>query len=54
MNATNSGKYYISFLDAYSKFTWLYLLHSKSQVLVAFKTFKLLAENQIGLKIKTI
>ena len=39
------------FLDAYSKFTWLYLLHSKSQALAAFK---LLIENQTGLKIKTI
>ena len=54
MHATNGEKYYISFLDAYSKFTWLYLLHSKSQALVAFKTFKLLAENQTGLTIKTI
>jgi len=54
MHATNGEKYYISFLDAYSKFTWFYLLHSKSQVLVAFKTFKLLAENQTGLTIKTI
>jgi len=30
------------------------LLQSKSQALVAFKTFKLLAKNQTSLKIKTI
>jgi len=54
MHATNGEKYYIPFLYAYSEFTWLYLLHSKSQVLATFKTFKLLDENQIGLTIKTI
>jgi histone deacetylase 1/2 len=28
--------YYISFVDAYSKFTWIYLLKSKSDALVVF------------------
>jgi len=51
MYAMNGEKYYILFLDAYSKFTWLYLLHSKSQALPAFK---LLVENETSLKIKTI
>lgn len=52
--ANNGASYYISFLDAYSKYTWIYLLHTKSQALAAFERFKLFSENQTGFKIKTI
>ena len=47
-------QYYISFVDACSKFTWLYLMHAKSQALDIFLKFKLLVENQLGHKIKNI
>ena len=47
-------QYYISFVDACSKFTWLYLMHAKSQALDIFLKFKLLIENQLGHKIKNI
>jgi hypothetical protein len=32
-------KYYVNFIDDYSKFTWLYLLRSKSEVLKYFLKF---------------
>jgi len=33
VSSSNGSKYYIAFLDAFSRYTWLYLLHSKSQVM---------------------
>jgi hypothetical protein len=32
-------KYYVSFIDDYSKFTWLYLLKNKSDVFHTFHEF---------------
>jgi histone deacetylase 1/2 len=40
--------YYISFVDAYSRFTWIYLLKSKSDALLIFKQFKSMVELQFG------
>ena len=48
------ARFYISFLDAYSKFTWIYLLSNKSQAFATFMTFKNLVENQLGKHIKSI
>lgn len=44
----------MSFVDAYSKFTWLYLLKSKVKALSTFKQFKSLVELQHGLPIKVV
>jgi hypothetical protein len=32
-------KYYVSFVDDYSKFTWIYLLKNKSDVFARFHDF---------------
>jgi hypothetical protein len=32
--------YYVSFIDDYSKYTWIYLLQRKSDVLLFSKTFR--------------
>lgn len=37
VTSTNDFQYYILFIDDYSKFTWLYLLKHKSDVLDVFK-----------------
>jgi len=54
VEATSGVKYYIAFLNAYSKYTWLYLLHSKSQFSYVFTRFKQYDENQTNYKIKYI
>jgi histone deacetylase 1/2 len=46
--------YYISFIDAYSRYTWIYLLKSKSDALNIFKQFKNMAELQLGHPLKTL
>jgi transposase InsO family protein len=45
-------KYYVIFVDDYSRFTWLYPILNKSEVYQCFVKFKLLVENQFGTKIK--
>lgn len=41
----NGYKYYISFIDVYSRYTWLYFLESKSQAFAAFIQLKLMLKN---------
>ena len=44
----------MSFVDAYSRFTWIYFLKNKSDALSVFKQFKSLVELQFNKKIKAI
>jgi transposase InsO family protein len=44
--------YYVSFIDDYSRKTWVYFLKSKDEVLGMFKEFKALVENLFERKIK--
>ena len=54
VKSSNDFQYYVLFVDAYSKFTWLYLLKHKSDVLEVFKFFKAFVENQLNSKIKIL
>ena len=53
MNSHCQFRYYISFVDAYSRFSWIYFLKNKSDALSVFKQFKSLVELQFN-KIKAI
>jgi 5'-3' exoribonuclease 2 len=44
--------YCVSFIDYFSRNTWIYFLRKKSEVFDKFKEFKALVENQIDKKIK--
>lgn len=46
--------YYITFVDTYTKFTWIYFLKAKSDALKAFTQFKALIQNQFQASIKAI
>lgn len=54
MPSSKGCKYYMSFIDDYSRFTWIYFLSAKSQALDVFKEFKLKVENQLNRKIKAL
>ena len=45
--------YYVSFIDDFSRKTWIYFLKSKDEVFIKFKEFKSLIENHTEKKIKT-
>ncbi|KAL5824162.1 hypothetical protein ACOSQ3_020225 [Xanthoceras sorbifolium] len=47
-------KYFISFIDDYSRYMYLYLLHNKNEALNAFKIFKAEVEKQCGKQIKIV
>jgi hypothetical protein len=47
-------KYYISFIDDYSKFNWIYLLRHKSEVSKYFFEFQKLVEHMLDRKIITV
>ena len=42
--------YFVSFIDDYSKFTWIYLLRYKSEVFQCFHDFQSLVERQFNRK----
>jgi hypothetical protein len=46
--------YYLSFIDDYSRKTWIYLLKEKNEVFGKFKEFKALVEKLIEWYIKTL
>jgi transposase InsO family protein len=46
--------YYVSFINDYSRKTWLYILKSKDEVFNKFKEFKALIENLSERKIKIL
>uniref|UniRef100_A0A251TCA0 Putative copia protein n=1 Tax=Helianthus annuus TaxID=4232 RepID=A0A251TCA0_HELAN len=56
MNTPSIGgcKYFITFIDDFSRKTWVYFLKLKSDALRYFKNFKQQVENQIECKIKGI
>jgi hypothetical protein len=47
-------KYYVSCIDDFSKFTWIYLLKFKSKVFQKFQEFHALVEQQFNRKILSI
>lgn len=47
-------QYYVSFIDDYSKFTWIYLLRYKSEVFQKFHEFQAMVEKQFDRKILTM
>ena len=51
ISSINSFRYYVSFIDAYSRFTWFFPLKHKSQVLSSFMHFKNTMENLLGITI---
>jgi len=46
--------YYVTFIDDYSRKSWIYCLKAKDEVLSKFKEFKAVVENHSEKKIKTL
>ncbi len=47
-------RYFVIFIDNFSRKTHVYILKMKGEVFDKFKAYKVLVENQIGMKIKTL
>ncbi|GMI70291.1 hypothetical protein HRI_000698400 [Hibiscus trionum] len=50
----NGQQYFITFIDDYSRYGYLYLIHEKSQSLDVFKSYKAEVENQLNKRIKKV
>ena len=50
----NGHTYFSTFIDDYSRYGYLYLIHENAQALEVFKIFKAEVENQLGKKIKAV
>jgi len=50
----NGNRYYVSFIDAFSKFTWLFPISHKSKVLNVFLKFQIMVERLFNTKIKNV
>ena len=50
----NGQQYFITFINDYLRYGYLYLIHEKSQSLDVFKAFKAEVENQLDKKIKAV
>ncbi|GKV38975.1 hypothetical protein SLEP1_g46821 [Rubroshorea leprosula] len=50
----SQNRYFILFIDDFTRITWVYFLGSKGQALPVFKNFKALVENQSGCRIKKL
>jgi hypothetical protein len=50
----NGYKYYVSFLDSFSRYTWLYPMHKKSDAFNIFLKFQLYVERFFNAKIKSV
>ena len=50
----NDKQYFITFIDYFSRYSYLYLIHEKSQSLEVFKSFKVEVENQLKKRIKNV
>jgi hypothetical protein len=52
--STLGYNYYITFVDAFSRFTWIYLLKSKSDAFPIFQQFRSMVELQFGFPLKAV
>jgi transposase InsO family protein len=50
----NNNRYFILFIDDFSRMTWVYFIKEKSEVFGIFKKFKTLVEKQSGKHIKKL
>ena len=50
----NGQTYFITFIDDFSQYGYLYLIHDKSQSLDVFKNYKAEVENQLNKRIKRV
>ncbi|KAG8497686.1 hypothetical protein CXB51_007144 [Gossypium anomalum] len=51
---SNGFRYYVAFTDAFTRYTWVYFLTKKSEVLTVFPLFHRRVERTLGCKLKTL
>jgi transposase InsO family protein len=52
--STSGMKYFVTFIDCYSRMIWVYLMRHKSEVLKCFKDFYACLKNQFNTQVRMI
>ena len=52
VNSLGWCRYFLTFIDDFSRMVWVFALKSKDEVIEKFKNWKIFVENQTGLKVK--
>ena len=50
----NGSLFFFTFIDAFSRYCWVYFLKQNSGVFETFKVFKALTKNKLGKNIKSL
>ena len=54
VSSLEGSRFYVTFIDDFSRKVWVYFLKHKSDVFETFKKWKVEVENQTGLKVKCL
>jgi len=54
INSTGGARYFVTFVDDYSRKMWIYFISQKSQVLEKFRHFVQLMTNSTGQTVRTL
>jgi hypothetical protein len=54
VTSINGMKYFVTFIDCFSRMTWVYLMKPKNEVLKCFQNFCALIKNQFNNQVKMI
>ena len=54
VTSMNASRYLLTFIDDFSRYTWVFFLKKKSEVCEKFSELKALIENASGIKIKIL
>ena len=54
VTSMNRSRYLLTFIDYFSRYTWVFFLKKKSKVCEKFSELKALIENSSGIKIKIL
>ena len=54
VSSLGESRFYVTFIDDFSRKVWVYFLKHKSEVFETFKKWKAEVENQTGLKVKCL
>jgi transposase InsO family protein len=54
ITSKGGSRYFVKYVDDYSRYAWIYFLKHKNEVFDIFKCLKAMVENRTGRKLKTL